>query len=349
MAQAGFGVSLIVADGEGPERIADVSILDIGKRSSSRLGRMLKSFWPMFRAARELSADLYHFHDPELIPAGALLRLCGHKVIFDVHEDMPAQIQSKHYIPRVLIPVATLLARAIEFFAARCFNGYIAVNDEIASHFPEARTIKVHNFPILSEIRGEAIPYEQRQNEVLFIGNCSEARGLRQMIGAINLVAGDLDACLNIAGPVFPDTLQAQLESALDCSRVNFLGWQTREQIREQLSKAKVGLVVFQPDPNHINAMPNKLFDYMGVGLPVVASNFPQWRKIISEIDCGFVVDPLSEKDISGCLEKLLRNQDEAEEMGQRAYRAAVDVFNWTSEASRLAGFYNSILAGQDS
>ena len=344
LVRAGFDVTLVVADGEGTSTKSGVTFFDIGRRRGGRIGRFLTAFWPMFYAARKIDADLYHFHDPELIPAGILLKLQGCKVIFDVHEDLPAQIQSKTYIPRHLKPLATILVRLIEWIATKPFNGYIAVNDEISRRFPKDRTIKVHNFPILSEITGNLIPYKDRMNEIVFIGICSEARGVRKMIEAVNMLPDHLEAQLSIAGPVVPSALQEQLEKNLDCSKIKFLGWQSREQIRARLSSARIGLVVFKPEPNHVNAMPNKLFDYMGVGLPVIASDFAKWREIVEGLGCGLVVNPMSGEDIALAIEQLLGYQEEAAEMGHRGYLAATEDYNWDTEAKRLVDLYNIIL-----
>ena len=88
LAKADYGVSLIVADGKGNEEKDGVKILDIGISRFGRAGRMTRTVIAVYKKALNMNADIYHFHDPELIPAGLLLKALGKKVIYDVHEDV---------------------------------------------------------------------------------------------------------------------------------------------------------------------------------------------------------------------------------------------------------------------
>ena len=113
LSKAGFEVHLIVADGKGYEEKNGIRIHDIGK-PSGRLNRMLKFSKLALKKALEIDAELYHFHDPELISTGIALHKKGKKVIYDIHEDLPKQILSKKYLPSLVSKILYPIVNKIE-------------------------------------------------------------------------------------------------------------------------------------------------------------------------------------------------------------------------------------------
>ena len=113
------------------------------------------------------------------------------------------------------------------------------------------------------------------------------------------------------------------------------------------LGKARVGLLLFQPDPNHMESYPNKLFEYMAAGRPVITSDFPFWRQFVSELGTGLMVDPKDPQAIAEAISWILDHPREAEAMGERGRAAVMERFTWEREADKLVGLYrNCILAG---
>jgi glycosyltransferase involved in cell wall biosynthesis len=150
---------------------------------------------------------------------------------------------------------------------------------------------------------------------------------------------------LILAGDFIPPTLLDQVSSRPGWARVEQLGFISRPAASQLLRQARAGLLLFHPEPNHVHSQPNKLFEYMSAGLPVIASDFPLWREIIEGVGCGLLVDPLNPEAISQAIGHLLTNLQDAESMGQRGLEAVRQKYNWVPEEKKLLALYEEVLA----
>ena len=82
----------------------------------------------------------------------------------------------------------------------------------------------------------------------------------------------------------------------------------------------------------------------MGGGVPVIASDFPMWRSIVEEADCGILVDPLDPLDLAAAIDDIHENKDRAAEMGRNGSEAALVKYNWGVEEVKLIEFYRGML-----
>ena len=339
LAAAGWRVSLIAQEGRFP--VPGVEHVTIPVQPS-RLRRTLISSWHVFRRAQKSGAQICHFHDPELLPVGVLLRLLGRKVIYDVHEDMPLQILNKHWLkPWLRRPIA-LMTGLIEWIATRlCFTAVVAATPPIARRFAEKWTVTVQNFPEidLSEDEARSPPLAERTNCAVHVGVLDKNRGIREIIRAIGLSKKD-GAKLILAGKFSGEGLEQECRALPGWSRVDFRGWLDRGQVRAALSEAKVGLVTLAAIPNYIESYPTKLFEYMAAGVPVVASDFPLWRSIIDGAGCGLLVDPSDAQAIAEAIDWLIDHPEEAARMGANGRRTARETYNWRSESRKLQALY---------
>lgn len=344
LASNGYEVVLIVPHAQSETR-GEVRIHAIRKRPG-RVGRLFGTTLAVLRAALGQKADVYHFHDPELIPVGMLLKLAGKRVVYDVHEDVPAQILTKPYLsPIVRWPLAQI-ARSVEFVGSQLFfDRVITATPTIQANFPSRKTVSVQNFPRLEELGTDAGPaYSEREPLIAYVGGVSTVRGIGEMVDAIALLPGELGAKLAIAGPFESAELEGSIRERADPVRVDLLGWQGREHMRQLLMRAKLGIVTLHPVPNYLPSLPTKLFEYMAYGLPVVASDFPLWREIVEEAECGLLVDPMKPGSIADGIRYLLEHPEEAERMGQSGQRMVRKKYSWAAESVKLLGVYGSIL-----
>ena len=146
-----------------------------------------------------------------------------------------------------------------------------------------------------------------------------------------------------LAGAFDSASLEKEVRGLAGWSRVDFLGWQSRRQVAGLLGSVRAGLVLFHPVPNHVEAEPNKLFEYMAAGLPIVASDFPLWREIVGKTECGLLVDPLDPSAIADAIRWIFEHPDDAAAMGERAQEAARTRYNWDAEARKLLEFYGKL------
>jgi glycosyltransferase involved in cell wall biosynthesis len=119
---------------------------------------------------------------------------------------------------------------------------------------------------------------------------------------------------------------------------------QSREQVAALLGRVQAGLVLFHPAPNNVRAQPNKLFEYMSAGVPVIASDFPLWREVVEGEGCGLLVDPFNAVEVAEAVAHILGHPEEAEAMGRRGRAAVEQRFNWAREEATLVRLYRDVL-----
>lgn len=348
LAQAGFDVHLVI--GASAAQVAEaagagVTIHPLATLAGGRLRRMLTQGWRCYRAARALDADVYHFHDPELIPYGLLLSWQGRKVIYDLHEDLRADIRSKQWIAAPLRHAIGAVARGVEHFAARRFAAMVAATPHIGALFERsaARVAVIHNYPRLDELAAapSSLAPALPRDTVCYVGAINEMRGIRHIIEALEIAP----VRLLLAGAFDPPELRAQLQAYRGWRQVEECGFVDRRQVGEIMARSVCGLVTLKPEPNFINSLPIKLFEYMSAGLPVVASDFPLWRGIVEDAECGICVDPENPNAIALAINYLLAHPEQADAMGRNGRRAAESKYRWDREGAKLVALYRELLA----
>lgn len=347
LAGAGFSVTAI-APYPTDAVVDSVNIRGV-PREQSRLGRMTRTVWHVYREAVRQNGDIYHFHDPELIPIGLLLRFSRKRVIYDLHEDCPRDILAKPYLPAWSRGLVAWCVEKLESAACAHFSALVAVTPVIAARFEKInrRTVVVYNYPRTDEV----IPCDctsawlQRGNAVAYVGGITRDRGISQMVEAMSLLPVSLQARLELFGPtVSGDVDLGEFNQHPGWARVQYHGVLDPVTISRRLSNVRAGLVLFHPVPNALESLPQKIFEYMGAGIPVIASDFPLWRRLIQDSGCGVVVNPLDPKAAAAAIEYVLTHPKEAEEMGRRGQTAVLECYNWGREAEKLVGLYSDLV-----
>ena len=343
LAAAGYEV-IVIAPHSCNEAQDGVGIRGFQSRKG-KLARFTVSEWQIFKKALNERAAIYHFHDPDLVFVGLILRALGKKVIYDAHEFLPKDILSKHYLPPRFRPAVANAAGFVERWASIWFSGIVSATPAIASRLARVNrnTITAQNFPTVKEF-DSSHSTDSRKPLLAYAGGLAARRGIAEMVRAMGMLSAGREAILELAGEFETPSDYRLVESLPGWSRVRLRGILKRKEVRELLSAASIGLVLYQPLPNHYEAGPHKLFEYMAAGLPMIASDFPLWRRIIEEAECGIVVDPTQPAAIAEAIEFLLAHPDKAARMGECGRKAFQERYNWEGEEKKLLKLYESIL-----
>lgn len=343
LAVHGHGVALVVADGRGDEVRDGVSIVDVG-RSAGRLGRMFKATQRVYRKAIELDADIYHLHDPELLPVGLRLKRRGKKVVFDAHEDVPKQLLGKHYLHPWLRRSLSWGFAHFERFSCARFDGVVAATPYIRDKFLaiNPRSVDINNFPMIGELES-AVAWRDKADEVCYVGSIAEIRGVKELVRAMESTRTPVR--LNLVGGFAEAQVEAEVRTYPGWGKVNALGGQDRCGVRDVLGRSVAGLVTLHPIINYLDALPIKMFEYMSAGIPVIASDFDLWKQIVVGSGCGLCVDPMDPAAIASAIDHLMSHRAEAEEMGKNGRQAVLSRYNWAREEAKLIEFYDRLLS----
>lgn len=343
IAGAGNDVTLFVQDGKGNEIRSGVKIVDIGPPPKARPTRIVFSPWRMYRLLRSTTADVIHFHDPELLPVGLLLSLDGRRVIYDTHEDFPRQVLSKHWIQPALRKMVSVLFELFENFAAKRVAAVVCATPFIASRFQRInpKSIDINNFPLLEEFHvSEAEVKPPFTRTLCYIGAITRERGISEVVDALAMVH---DVRLIMCGPFESIRYEEELKKMPGWTSVDYRGIVSRDEVRKIMACSAAGIVTFLPGPNHNDSQPNKMFEYMSAGLPLIASNFPLWRQLVEGGNCGICVDPSSSEEIAVAIERLLGDEGLCKKLGGAGQDAVKNKFNWAIESRKLLNLYQQL------
>ncbi len=304
-------------------------------RRLDRLRRPLAG-WRLARAARDHGADIFHVHDPELLPAALwLARTTGRPVVYDAHEYLGHTARTKAWLPAPLRRPIALGAERIERMLARRLDAVVTANEDLAARFAAAgaRAVSVANSPWSDSFPPPSPP--AGEPTVLYVGGLGPLRGLELMRTAFAQVTTP-GARLVLAGPGAPGTFDADVEH---------LGVVDHSEVPGLLARARVAWIPLQRHGNYDRAVPTKLVEAMAAGRPVVTSDLGRSAAIVRAAGCGIIVPAADAEAHAAALTRLLDHPQEAAEMGAAGRAAFLDGLDFETEARSLTSLYDEILA----
>lgn len=343
LAKAGYDVFL-VAQGESYEKDG-VHVVGVEKQTGSRLSRMLFTTKNVYKAALSIDADIYHIHDPELLMYATRLINKGKKVIFDSHENYPAQILHKEYLPKPMRLFIAFIYQNYEKYILKRINAVVIpckfgghnIFENIAKE-----TVYIDNLPILSNIfdSNQKLSYPQVPS-ICYVGGLTYSRGITHLIKASYGAGVKLILCGNFN----PIEYHSQLMELPEYECVDYRGFLNRDQVVDVYRESLIGMctILNVGQYNKGDNFATKVYEYMSMGLPVIITDSPYARKVMEEYGFGICVQPDNVEEIASAIRYLLDNPDIAKQMGENGRRAVLDKFNWGIEEKKLIKLYDDL------
>lgn len=345
--QAGYEVVVIGPHGQD-ERVAGIQIRAVS-RFSSRVKRVM-GLRTIYRLAKAEQADIYHFHDPDLILPGLMLQHRLHKpVVYDVHEYYADSMRTKYWIPQALRKGIAGIFDLLEKRAARSFAGIVTVNNHMSKLFQRENNevIVLHNYPLESQFDLPR-PEEVRSPQVLYLGAMNQERGLEVILQAMEFVRErHPEVSCQLVGSVNTNGLAPEFQALEEWAERGNIVWRGKvgyQEVPAILQNSTVALVPLLPTLNYQKAIPVKLLEYMAAGLPVVGSRFGYIETIITENECGRLCEPGNPRELADGIIYFLEHPLEALRCGQQGWEAFHREYTWEREQGKLLGMYERLL-----
>ncbi|RMF16450.1 MAG: glycosyltransferase [Candidatus Dadabacteria bacterium] len=293
----------------------------------------------ILREADELAADLYQFHDVELIDVALALIRRGRTVVFDAHEDHPRQVRAMGSGKGILGQIKPLWVhrriRAMDHQAA----GIIAATQTILNTYDNPSRVLVRNFPRVSLFQSR----EKRRHQIVYVGGLSRARGADVMVQAMAYLQHP-DATLHIMGAELEPGLVGELKALPGAARVKWYPHSTYQEAITLLESSGLGLFVAAPMRHLRDSLPVKIYEYMAASMPMIVSDFPEWREQFAASGAVEFVPPQDPIALAKRMDQLLLDPDGLEVRGRLGRKWVEQHCSWERESERLIGFYRQLL-----
>lgn len=354
LAKAGYKVTLI-APGADETEIDGVDIVPVTPAKS-----FVERVWIRPQQAKQialdLKADLYHFHDPELVPAmKALAREVEVPVVWDAHEDYSDTIAAFNSFR--FQPLSSLGARMFGRYeiaaAKKRFAGIVTVNEALADRFREVNTnvAVVSNYSRASDVVSEAEMQISPVPLMMSSGAQFVDRGVIEMAAAFGTAKKQVPE-LEIAfcGTFHPEGLREQLTNTImrtsgSLEQVRIEGpFSWNELVCQIIPRAWMSCVLFDTSSeNNLQGLPNRFFESWACGVPVMATAGTRVAELVEEFNGGIVIKENSVSEIANAFVKIAQNPDLQSQMSRNARKAAIEKFSWKVAFGELVSLYEKL------
>lgn len=343
-----FAAHLLPQDQLNPD-IRFYSLGELGNatldwRLSSRVKRNQKAY----SLALHSKAELVHYHAPEFIWWGRKLRkLLGCPLIFDCMEDFEGYARQRRGIPNYLRPLLIYLVRWQLQIAMQSCDAIIVADEGTAKIFrPYARRVIVlHNFPQLSLFSNPQEESQGKLYDIAYHGSMPKYH-LQEFLGIdeILLSRGYRLRWRLIGRMVEKDWFLQELKRRSCEERFVISELIPHDKIANEVRKAKIGIIPLPDLPKFQNNIPQKLFEYMALRMPVVMSDLPPSRPFVGDKRCAIMVPPGNYSAYADAITQLMEEPSLCEQMGAEGQKLFEQKYNWEIESKKLLNLYSKVL-----
>ena len=339
LVEKGYEVFFVVRN-KSSETINGVKVVALPEYKS-RPERFIKGGFKSLRLAMRTRAGICHFHDPELIWIGVLLRIFGRKVVYDVHENYSQQILYKEWIScKWVRKLVSVFFYVYEEFANLFFNAVVTVTEDIQSRFPKKKSFLVRNFPVIPDL-ARCKPVERPSDKTILIyaGGLLRVRGIKELVTSLQYL--DDSVVLWLIGSFDDDEYYKECCALDSWQKVVYHGYKRHDEVYNYLISADIGVSLLYPIKNYLTSLPVKVFEYMVLKKPVVMSDFEYWKKYFAA--CAVFSDPTDPKMIAECIHELICDNAKMEKMGNAGYDMICKHYSWNKEKEELFRIYKRL------
>lgn len=334
-----YEVCLIQANTPDQEKNG-IKVYGVGIPSSR--SKKMRTTRPVLEKALEVNADIYHIHDPELLSIIPKLKRKGKKVIFDSHENFPGVILIKEYLPLFIRKIAAKLYERYERRNLKYCDALISVTPDIVSRFSKINphSYLVTNYPIFKELQDN----RKWGKSVCFAGGITKEWMHHSIIRSLS----NTDATYRIVGMAGYSSYLDSLKAMPGWNQVEFIGKIPHDKVHDFLQENSAGMALYTYEDANVNYKEGtlgnqKIFEYMMAGLPLITTHLRLWENIVKEYDCGICVEPDDTRSVSDAINFMINNPNEAKRMGDNAYKAVKENFNWSTQEKTLFQAYEYV------
>lgn len=343
----GFEISVLTNDGNPEETIDGIKFYSCELTYNSRIKTMLNATKQFMQKAKEIDADVYQLHSPELFDLGLKLKKLGKIVVYDAHEDLPRHVQEKEWLPKYS-------RKFISYFVEMYMDYVLKKYDYILtphSHVVESLKHKVKNidlvpnFPLVKPLNNFTFEeYSNRSNIICYTGSVYPYSNQELLASVLNSFE---NLKYDIAGFI-DEKLLVSLKNINKKDQITFHGRIPWGELPNFYQKATIGYVLYDYKLNLGYKLgsygTNKLFEYMEEGLPFICTDYILWKEICDDYKCGLYVEPGNKLQLQNAIKFLINNKLEAYQMGQNGKEAVKSVFNWDIQELKYVKIFNELL-----
>lgn len=317
-------------------------------KARSRAIRFLKL--PLvFVMAMRLNANIYHVHNPDMLPVGFLLKLCGKRVIYDTHEDFSQRLFIRDWIPSCVRSIAARLVAKAETIVSRVADASVATQEAVRKRLG-GRAVLIGNPPItrgplIDEAHARSLDVARGDElRLIYVGGIGRVRGLEVMVDAVaSLNARGTETRLWLIGPGNETEIGASLTRPGGVY-VDYLGKLPPAQAFAFMIKADIGLVTILDVGDHSRSSANKLYEYIMFGLPVVASDFSRWRTSLPDSPAIVFVPAGDTASVAGAVREIAAMPNRGKTHIARIQEHLREHYSWEVESVKLLNLYSRLL-----
>lgn len=341
-----------------PTSAESVTIRPLGSFGGSRFRRIARNL----RALRYMLGgyDIIHVHDPELLIAGAIARLCGKRVVYDVHElhhtIFGREATTAFWVPSTIRGLIGTAYGAMERLALPHFAGVVISMPDMAAIYqplvPANRIALVRNFPQFTStafVAARNKPPPMKQPYLIQTGGASYLRGFHVLVAAaetlrergITMPIVILDTVTINMYP--PDEQHALLRRAREAN-VHLLGRLAYHEMLQWVAHAYAGIASYLYYETAARCFSTKIFEYFAFGLPVVVSDFGINAELVRSHEAGLLVSPEDPASYADAIERLVSEPELYSKLSSAAAEAASS-YSFEADFPNLVTLYERILA----